>query len=280
MIEVNLIPDVKRELIRAQIQRNAVISIAIIAAIAAGVVAILVAAYVYGAQALMMRSANKLIDEQYSTLSEVPDLDKMLTIQNQLGTVSSLDKDKYMTSRIYGLLNITAPKSPHKVTISSVAIEPSASEEENEDETASDEGTGPTITIEGQARGGYASLEVFEKMIASTVLEYQPLEGYESTGELSCGNEDLECRYVAVGGGDRSEAIVIEEMSYGEDQEGVKTLYFKLSFVAAPEVLSNQVTNVRMKIGKDGDVTDSYLGVPRSIFEERPVSGEGSEDGE
>jgi hypothetical protein len=65
-------------------------------------------------------------------------------------------------------------------------------------------------------------------------------------------------------------------MSFGEDQSGAKTLFFKLSFTVVPEALSNQVSNVRIKIGQDGNVTDSYLGVPRAIFEGRPVTKENS----
>lgn len=282
MIEINLIPDVKRELLRAQTQRNMVVSLAIVGAIIAAGIVILIALYVYGAQALIMRNANNKIDEQYASLSSVEDLDKMLTIQNQLNAVSSLNKNKRVSSRLYDVLNVTVPRAPHNIKLSSMAIEPAGGEEEVAEEDASaDEGQadGPTVVIEGQASGGYASLEVFEKMIAAAVVEYKPVEGFESKGDLNCGSADLECKHMATGGGDRSQAVAVSEMSFGEDQEGAKTLYFKLSFTVAPEVFSNQVTDVRFKIGQDGNVTDSHLGVPRAIFEGRPApeEGEGNE---
>ena len=87
MIEINLIPDVKQELLRAQAQRNIVISASIVLAIAAGAVVVLVALYVFGGQKLLMDNANKKIDKEYATLSSVEDLDRLLTIQNQLKKV-------------------------------------------------------------------------------------------------------------------------------------------------------------------------------------------------
>lgn len=280
MIQINLIPDVKKELIRAEVQRNFIISIAILSAIIAAAVVVLVASYVYGAQALMVRSANGTIDSEYSKLTSVEDLDKMLTIQNQLASVSSLEQKKNMTSRLYDMLNVVVPESPHEVSISSVTVEPPKEEvvEENADEEAAEEAQaaipkdGPVITIEGQTAGGYASLEVFEKMIASAVIEYNTNEGVGETGEFSCSNDGKQCRWLVVGGGDRSTAVNVTEMNFGEDQNGARTLFFQLSFTAVPELMSNAVNNLGIKIGQDGNVTDSYLGVPRAIFESRPAA--------
>lgn len=267
MIEINLVPDVKQELLRAQTQRNLIISVSILLSIAAGAVILVVALYVYGGQTLMMATSNKTIDEQYAKLSSVQDLDKMLTIQNQLTAVSTLNKDKRVTSRLYDMLNIVVPDTPHNVKIASMSVAP-AGEEGDSGDTADG---GALVTIEGQTVGSYASLEVFEKMIAAAVIEYKAAEGAEATGDLNCGDDAYQCRYLAVGGGDRSTAVKVSEMSFGEDQNGSKTLYFKLSFSVVPELLSNTVNDVRIKIGKNGNVTDSYLGVPRAIFESRPA---------
>jgi hypothetical protein len=196
----------------------------------------------------------------------------MLTIQNQLGTASLLNQKKNVTSRLYDMLNVVVPDAPHDVKISSVSV--GASSDGGDEATSEAEGI--PVTIEGQTVGSYASLEVFEKTIAAAVIEYKPDEGFESKGDLDCGSKDLECRYLIVGGGDRSIGVAVSEMSFGEDQSGAKTLFFKLSFTVVPEALSNQVSNVRIKIGQDGNVTDSYLGVPRAIFEGRPVTKENS----
>lgn len=269
MIEINLVPDVKQELLRAQKQRNIVISVAIILAIGAGAIVIVAAAYVFGAQKLMMDSANKTIDEQYNQLTQVEDLDKMLTIQNQLKQITVLNANKNAGSRLYGMLNVIIPSAPHEVTVSSVLVEPSGTTATGTQEGGASAGEGTTITIEGQTVGSYASLEVFEKTIAAAVIEYKAEEGAANTGDLNCGNPLKQCRRLAVGGGDRSQAIRVSEMSFGEDQDGNKTLRFKLSFTAVPELLSNKVSDIAMKIGVNGNVTDSYINAPRAIFKDR-----------
>lgn len=72
-----------------------------------------------------------------------------------------------------------------------------------------------------------------------------------------------------MGGGDRAQAIQVSEMSFGEDQDGNKTLRFVLSFTVVPELLSNVATDVTVKIGVNGNVTDSYINAPRAIFRDR-----------
>lgn len=266
MIQINLIPDVKQELLRAQAQRNIVISVSIVLAIAAGIIVVLVASFVFGAQQFTMSQTNKAIDEQYKKLSEVEDLNRLLTIQNQLKKVSELNENKNVASRLYGMLNVIVPTdSQHAVTISSITVDPTPAEDS--DSSSTTEGT--RVTLEGQATGSYASLEVFEKTIAAAVIEYNLPEGTEPTGTLSCGNVKKQCRYLAEGGGDRSQAIQISEMSFGEDQDGNKTLRFVLSFTTVPELLSNIATNVSIKIGANGNVTDSYINAPRAIFRDR-----------
>lgn len=269
MIQINLIPDVKQELLRAQAQRNIVISASIVLSIAAGIIVVLVASFVFGAQQYTMGKTNEAIDEQYKTLSEVEDLDRLLTIQNQLKKVSALNENKNVASRIYGMLNVIVPTdSQHEITISSMTVDPTPGEE---GEVSPDETTnrGARITLEGQTTGSYASLEVFEKTIAAAVIEYNLPKDKDQTGTLSCGNTKKQCRYLAEGEGDRSQAIQITEMSFGEDQNGNKTLRFVLSFTVVPELLSNVATDVSIKIGANGNVTDSYLNAPRAIFRDR-----------
>jgi hypothetical protein len=165
MIQINLIPDVKQELLRAQAQRNVVISASIILTIAAAAIVVLVASYVYGAQGLMMDGANKTIDKEYQKLSQVEDLDRLLTVQNA---------NKNVASRLYGMLNVIVPTdSGHAVTISSLTVDPASSSTTEGGDSAGATTQGAKITIEGQTTGSYASLEVFEKTIAAAGIEYK-----------------------------------------------------------------------------------------------------------
>ena len=79
MIQINLIPDVKQEFIRAQKMRNAVITFAIlICGVAMALLAVL--GIVYGGQAVRESLARTEINKQYKELQSVENIDDVLTI--------------------------------------------------------------------------------------------------------------------------------------------------------------------------------------------------------
>ena len=89
MIEVNLIPDVKQELIKAQRQRTTVISGAILVSlIAVGLVAVL-AFYVFAVQGVRSTMADSDIATKSKKLKSVSHLSNALTVQNQLNNINS-----------------------------------------------------------------------------------------------------------------------------------------------------------------------------------------------
>lgn len=104
MIEINLIPDVKRELLRAQRARSIVISGAILTSIVAAAVVVVMLVYIYGVQSLRHYTLDQDIKSQSSELSKVEDLSKILTIQNQLTTMKDLNDKKQIDSRIFNVL--------------------------------------------------------------------------------------------------------------------------------------------------------------------------------
>ena len=74
MIEINLVPDVKQELLRAQRTRTAVITISIISGLAAIGIVVLLLVYVFGVQAVRSGLADNAIKEQSEKLASVEDL--------------------------------------------------------------------------------------------------------------------------------------------------------------------------------------------------------------
>ena len=149
MIEINLVPDVKQELIMAQRIRSMVIAVAVlIGSVSVAIVAIL-AMYVFTVQAVRSGVADGEITKGSKQLASVEDLSKTLTIQNQLTKISSLNSDKKITSRTFNLLNAIIPPSPNDIQISNLTIDTDTS----------------LITIEGQAPNSYAAAEVFRKTI-------------------------------------------------------------------------------------------------------------------
>ena len=239
MIEINLIPDVKQELIRARMIRSAVVSTAItVTVIALAVVAVL-SAYIFGVQTVRSAVADDAIKKGSAQLASVEDLSKVLTIQNQLTKINALNDDKKMTSRLFGLLEAIIPPAPNEVKVSGLTIDAEAG----------------TITLEGQTPT-YPSLEAFKKTIAAAHVRYN--------------DDDDQQQDVAL-----ASDLSISNISYGEDATGAKVLRFTVSFAYTQELFSPKIENSTIVLINGGNVTDSYLGIPKSIFTDRAVD-EGS----
>lgn len=231
MIEINLIPDVKQELIRAQRARAAVVSFSILTSIIAGAVVVVLALYVFGGQTIRSSMADSSIDDKGKKLMAVDDLSQMLTLQNQLGTISNLNDVKKMDSRVFDALAAVIPPEPNQARISQLSIDAENS----------------TITLEGQTRS-FDSMEIFKKTIGAAVIEYM---------------QDGEKQQVAL-----ASDISISDTSYGEDSDGNRTFRFVLSFTYPDELFSSSIDGVTFGLLVDGNVTDSYLGIPKTIFTE------------
>jgi len=239
MIEINLVPDVKQELIKAQRIRATVISFSIIIGIAAVAAVTLLAIYAYAFQGIRSASLDTEISKQSGELSKVTDLSKTLTIQNQLTKISQLRDDIKINSRVFDVIGAIIPPSPNEVQISNLLIDSTAG----------------TITIEGQAANSYAAVEVLKKTIEGANVTYT-LDEEQQTVQLASD-------------------VTTGDTSYGEDSSGAKVLRFTLSFVYAPELFSTLSENASVSIGTSGNATDSFLGVPNSVFVDRAKDLEG-----
>ena len=110
MIEVNLLPDVKQEYIKAEKSRRLVMSISIIAIIAS--VSLLVLLFTAGAlQRKHISDLNDDIDKYSKELKSKPQIGKILTVQNQLESLTSLHESKPAVSRLFDDLNQATPTS-------------------------------------------------------------------------------------------------------------------------------------------------------------------------
>ncbi len=88
MIQFNLLPDVKLDFLKAQKLKRSVVGIAIIAGGASLTLLILLFLVVDVFQKTHISSLNGKIKEDYGKIQSVPDLNKILTIQNQLNSLS------------------------------------------------------------------------------------------------------------------------------------------------------------------------------------------------
>ncbi len=249
MIEINLIPDVKQELIRTQRVRARVISVSIlITFIAVGAVAALLI-YIYAVQGVRTAYLDGQIKEKGATLSKVEDLSKVLTIQNQLASITEFNAQKNMSSRVFEVVAAVTPTGNNTVTFSRIVVGPTAADSGTDEATSK----GGTIQLEGQT-AGFDSMEVLKKTIENTLIQY---------------TQDDEVKTIPL-----TDAVTTGEISYGEDAEGKKVLRFNLSFEYPAELFSSASSNLTFKRNVNGNVTDSYLGIPRFADRAKDLEGE------
>lgn len=251
MIQINLIPDVKLELLKAQRMRGVVISASILASIiAVGVVAVLLI-YMFVVQGARHLSLNDNIEKGSAKIESIENLSGILTIQSQLAAIDELNDQKYMATRTFDLLSAITLPSPNVVVYNSIVLSAPG-----QDAAAEDSSTG-TISIDGQT-DSFATLEIFKKTIENAIVEYQVVDT-----ELSKdGQEVLKTETTKV-----ASNVELGEVSYGEDSSGNRVLRFTIKFAYAPEFFSPASRSIVVKIDINGNVTDSYLNIPR--FTER-----------
>ena len=166
MFEINLVPDVKAELLRKLRLRNLVVFISIVVAGAAiGVVALL--GGVVTGQNIAMSNQDKEIKcrsqgsdvlgecgSNYGTaILRFENVNELLTIQNQMNKLAGINDNKMLLSRIFGVLDVILPTGDDEVRVSELAIDL------------------PNATLNFDAQGDsvsnidYRALEVFKNMV-------------------------------------------------------------------------------------------------------------------
>lgn len=231
MIEINLLPNVKRELLKTRAMRNRVISISFLVG-GASIAAVVVLALILGSQIAAEAVQNGVIKDRNDKLMAVEDLNKVVTIQNQLTKINEQHSGKKINSRVFDVVTAVNPVAPNNVSFSDIKVNPESK----------------TITLEGSAVNGYSALETLKKTILNT--KVQTTDGDKSS-EVSLTKE-----------------IKDGDTSFGENSEGKKVLQFSFSFEYAEELLApanNGTVSVLTPTGKV-DVTDSRQGIPDSLF--------------
>lgn len=233
MIEINLVPDVKQELLKAQRVRSTVIAFSIIIGVISITIVVLLSIYVFGVQKVRDDMANDAIKKGITKLQSVKDLSKVLTIQNQLQKMSSLNSNKKISSRIFETLGAIIPPEPNNILISAIDVDT----EQNE------------ITLEGQAPNSNEAFQTFLKTLGAAKLEITGSDGKVQKDLVTLASN-----------------ISFSGVTYGMSSNGTKVLRFLISFTYDPILFSQSIEKATVKITVNGNVTDSYLGIPKTIF--------------
>lgn len=111
MIQFNLLPDVKLEFIKAQARKRLIILSSFIVSATFMVIFILLILNVKVAQQKRMNDLTKDIKSSVAKIRETKDIDKILTVQNQLSSLPGLHDQKIISSRLSDYLLQLTPSS-------------------------------------------------------------------------------------------------------------------------------------------------------------------------
>ena len=142
--EINLVPDIKEEMIKTLKLRNFIFFLCIAVASASVGLTVLFGLIV-GGQQLALDSKKATIDNLSSKLNSYSDLNEVLTIKDQLGNISTLTGNKKVLSRTFNILSAFLPTGADKITISELNVDFSKEQPTFNFDAQADSGSEPYI---------------------------------------------------------------------------------------------------------------------------------------
>ncbi len=233
MIELNLLPDVKQEFIRAQRLKRVIISLMVLISAGAIGVVVLIGFYVYIAQPVRGRFVDGDIKKYSEQLKKNKNLTRDLTIQNQLATVTKLHQDKGVYDRLIDFLKTLNPVEPNNISITKARL---------------DSTTG-LLSIEASA-SNYQAIAVFNDTLKNASLSYTD-------------NETNESKKVPL-----FSTVQITETSLGQDSAGAQVAAFKVALIYDPNAFSWNIRNPVVIVPSE-NTTPSATRV--SVFADNPL---------
>ena len=161
--EINLVPDIKGEMLKALRMRNLILFICIVVSVASISVAGIFA-LIMGGQQLALDTKQSTLNSLSAKLNSYSDLSDFLTIKNQVDGIDSLSSNKKVLSRTFNILSALIPTGPDTITISELDV--NLAEES------------PTLSFKAQANAGnepkidYKVLEAFKKSMQFMYYDY------------------------------------------------------------------------------------------------------------
>ncbi len=159
--EINLVPEVKAQMIRAQKLRNLVLFICImVAVVSIGVVLVLFG--IKSGQDIAIHNQDKRLETMSGKLLGYEELSDLITIQNQLSRLDAIADEKTVLSRVFGALGVMLSQGDDFVKLSELRVDLD----------------NYTLRMEGQTDArvapliDYRVLEAFKKSVALTKYDY------------------------------------------------------------------------------------------------------------
>ncbi len=244
MIQFNLLPDVKIDYLKARYRQRVAVTASVVVSAFFLVLLIFLVLFVRVAQPHQMSAVSKDIKKQTDEINKVEDLNKILTVQNQLKSLPGLHDSKAISSRIFDyLVQIT----PAQATVSDVSLDLEAN----------------TLSIQGNA-DALSTVNKFTDTLKFTTFKSNGADGKEGK---AFSNVVLSSFSLSSGGG-------------STQSQANKQVAYKIDFSFEPTIFAN----VKNADGKSADVkltvpniitTRSAIEKPATLFDTQPTSTSG-----
>ena len=283
MISINLLPDVKKELLRIRRERNLVVSISILA-VGGSIAALVILGGILGGLNIAKVVMESGINKNKATINsaiEDKQLNEYLTIQNQLAQIDGLKDQQLVYSRIMDYLVELNPASPNNVSLSTVDLEMSDA--------------AVSATIEGVV-DNFEALNVYQNTLLSAELVYEE-KTEDDGGDISEGDDSNDSSATddtdttnELGTNDDSTTdntnakreklfseVAVTDSGYSNNADG--GVSFTISVVFSENAFSQAIDDdsIRIEIPKE-TTSDGDRNAPKT--EDDDVSGEGSTSGD
>lgn len=229
MIGINLLPDVKKEFIKAQRTRNTVISLSIVSMIFVVGLTALLALMVYAWQGTMIGMIKSDITKKQNTLVAKPEIEKYLTVQNQLDMLKALhdEKHKIVYSRLLDFFPLLNPAAPNNVGLSSVKIKQSDM----------------SINLQGNT-SSFQGVTTFKNTLENAKVLYK-IDGEQKEVNLFT-------------------SVTLKSASLGQNN-GRSNASFEFVVIYSPEVFGPNATEIQLNVPKL-TISDSQSNAPNELF--------------
>lgn len=155
--EINLVPEIKYQMLKSMRFRKVSTFVCAIVAAVVGVATAVFGIIVVTQNNTLAQQDTKL-DSMAKKISEFSSMDDFLTLQSQLNAIQTVNDNKQVLSRIFGVISMLRPQGGDELTLSKVSI--------NMDDDV--------VTMEGQADAGVAPF-----------YDYRVLESFKKGAELT-----------------------------------------------------------------------------------------------
>lgn len=161
--EINLVPDIKEEMIKTLKLRNFIFFLCIVVS-AASIGVTLLFGMIVGGQQIALNNKQSALKNMSAKLNSYNDLNDFLTIKDQLKNISTTTNNKKVLSRTFNILSALLPTGADTITISELVV--NLTEEQ------------PTFKFDAQANAGkepfidYAVLDSFKKSMEFMRYDY------------------------------------------------------------------------------------------------------------